>query len=256
MRICLLASGSRGNAVFIETGSARLLVDAGLSAREISRRLNSIGVEPETLDAILITHEHRDHCQGLGPFARRYKLPVFIHPDTLAALQTIGQLPDVREFDTSSKIAFKDLAIEAFPITHDVTPTVGFALDGKEGKVGFATDLGMATRLVRQRLSKCRVLVLESNHDEQMLMNGPYPWSLKQRVRSTHGHLSNRDASRLLSELLWPGLEGVFLAHLSETNNLPELALRHSQEVLTSQSTCRPELYIGSQGRVSECLAL
>ena len=256
MRICLLASGSRGNAVYIESGSTRLLVDAGLSGREMTRRLQEIGVDPEQLDAILVTHEHRDHCQGLGPMARRYKLPVYIHPDTLRALDTVGALPEAREFDTSSRIEIRDLSIEAFPITHDATPTVGFIVDGEEGKLGFATDLGMATRLVQQRLQNCRVLVLESNHDEQMLLNGPYPWPLKQRVRSTHGHLSNRDAARLLSDVLWPGLEGVFLAHLSETNNHPQLALKHSQEVLSRQTQCNPQLIIGSQDQVSPCLSL
>jgi len=256
VRICLLASGSRGNAVYIENGSTRLLVDAGLSARAISERLALIGVEPESLDAILVTHEHRDHCQGLGPMARRYALPVYIHPETLSALEKIGKLPEVREFDTASRIDVKDVSVMPFPMTHDATPTVGFCIEGVEGKVGFATDLGMVTRLVRQRLTDCRVLIVESNHDEEMLLNGPYPWPLKQRVRSTHGHLSNRDAAQLLDELLWPGLEGVFLAHLSETNNQPQLAFRHAQQVLGRQNVCNPPLYVGSQDHVSTCLEI
>jgi len=254
VRICLLASGSRGNAVFVENGNTRLLIDAGLSARAVSERLDSIGVSPETLHAVLVTHEHKDHCQGLGPFARRYELPVYIHPDTLSALVNIGKLPEVREFDTSVTISVRDLEIEAFPLTHDATQTVGFTVTGTDGKIGFATDLGMVTRLVRQRLSQCRVLILESNHDEEMLLKGPYPWPLKQRVRSTHGHLSNRDTAQLLSELLWEGLEGVFLAHLSETNNLPHIAFRYAREVLMQQSTCDPQLFVGSQQQVSTCM--
>lgn len=256
MRICLLASGSRGNAVYIESGSTRLLVDAGLSARAVTSRLEAIGVEAESLDAVFVTHEHRDHCQGLGPLARRFSLPVYIHPETLKALGDIGRLPEVREFDTSEPVVLNGLAIEAFPITHDATHTVGFTFAGEEGKIGFATDLGMVTRLVRQRLSECRVLILESNHDEQMLMKGPYPWPLKQRVRSNHGHLSNRDAAQLLQELLWHGLEGVFLAHLSETNNQPQLAFRHAQQILAAQTSCDPRLHVGSQEQVSACLEL
>ena len=256
MRICLLASGSRGNAVYIENGSTRLLVDAGLSARALTERLSAINVEPETLDAILVTHEHRDHCQGLGPLARRYSLPVYIHPDTLSALNKVGKLPKIKEFDTTSRIDVKDVSVTPFPITHDATPTVGFTIEGQEGKVGFATDLGMVTRLVRQRLTDCRVLIVESNHDEEMLLNGPYPWPLKQRVRSTHGHLSNGEAAHLLNELLWQGLEGIFLAHLSETNNQPQLAFRHAQQVLDEQSICDPRLYVGSQDNVSACLHL
>jgi len=256
VRICLLASGSRGNAVYIENGSARLLVDAGLSAREISARLAGIGVEPDTLDAILVTHEHRDHCQGLGPMSRRYTLPTYLHPATLEALGDVGKLPEVREFETGSPFQLRDVEIEAFPLTHDAAHTVGFTITGSEGKIGFATDVGMVTRLLRQRLGSCRVLVLESNHDEQMLMTGPYPWPLKQRVRGSHGHLSNPEAAELLGDLLWEGLEGVFLAHLSETNNQPQLALKHARDTFARQTVCDPVLHVGSQDLASICLHL
>ncbi|PLY04846.1 MAG: MBL fold metallo-hydrolase [Desulfuromonas sp.] len=256
MRICLLASGSRGNAVYVESGAARLLIDSGLSARAIVERLKAIGVDPEDLDAILVTHEHRDHCQGLGPMARRYALPVYIHPETLSALDKVGKLPEIREFDTTTRIDFKDVSVTPFPLTHDAAPTVGFTIDSAEGKVGFATDLGMVTRLVRQRLTDSRVLILESNHDEEMLLNGPYPWPLKQRVRSTHGHLSNHDAAQLLNDLIWQGLQGVFLAHLSETNNQPELAFRSAQQVLGQQNICEPLLHVGCQDTVSVCMEL
>jgi len=256
VRTCVLASGSRGNAVFIENGDTRVLVDAGLSARELSTRLEQVGVSPATLDAILVTHEHRDHCQGLGPLARRYALPVYLHPETLKALGDVGRLPEVREFDTASTIRLRDLEIDAFPITHDAAHTVGFTFTGDEGKIGLATDLGMVTRLVRQRLDHCRVLIVEANHDEEMLLRGPYPWPLKQRVRGTHGHLSNHDAAQLLGDLLWQGLEGVFLAHLSETNNQPQLAFRQARAILTRQTVCDPQLFVASQAEVSACLHL
>lgn len=253
MRVCLLASGSKGNAVFIESGETRLLIDAGLSAREISSRLAEIGVAGEDLDALLVTHEHTDHCRGLGPVARRFGLPVFVHHQTRPALSGAGKLPQVLEFAAGQPLSFRDLRIEAFPTTHDAAAPVGFTLESGEGKIGIATDLGIATRLVADRMQKCRILILESNHDEEMLIEGPYPWHLKQRIRSNHGHLSNGAAARLLGELLWEGLEAVFLAHLSEVNNDPALARRSAGETLAGQNLCRPRLIVGSQSRTSTC---
>jgi phosphoribosyl 1,2-cyclic phosphodiesterase len=188
MRLCLLASGSKGNCLFLETDSCRLLIDAGLSGREAIARLSSIGVAAETLDGILITHEHTDHVRGVGALARRLKIPVLVAARTLqAARHVIGKV-DSFEFDPGSPFTFKGVAIDPFPITHDACDPVGFRIEGGEGCIGFATDLGIATRLTQEKLKDCRALVLEFNHDEEMLQNGPYPWHLKQRIRSRHGH--------------------------------------------------------------------
>lgn len=256
LRICLLASGSKGNALYLESPECRLLVDAGLAAREIERRLALIGVAADDLDAVLISHEHLDHCRGLGPLSRRYHLPVFLEPQTRLAIPKLGRLDQHHEFVAGDTWCFRDLQITAIPLTHDAVAPVGFLLETAAGKVGVATDLGIATRLVAERLQGCRALVLESNHDTAMLRDGPYPWPLKQRIRSNHGHLSNTAAAELLQQLLWDGLETVFLAHLSETNNRPELARDCTGAVLAAQNCCCPELVIGGPSIPSRCLSL
>lgn len=253
MEVCLLASGSKGNAIYIGSGESRILIDAGLSGREIQKRLGGIGVAGEDLNALLVTHEHTDHCRGLGPLARRFALPVYLHSETRRALPALGKVGEVREFEAGDTLSLRDLRVETFPLSHDAAAPVGYTVETKEGKIGVATDLGIATRLVADRLKGCRVLILESNHDEEMLRDGPYPWPLKQRIRSNHGHLSNPSSARLLGDLLWDGLEAVFLAHLSETNNHPTLAEGCAREVLDRQSRCRPRLIVGSQESASFC---
>jgi len=256
MQLSLLASGSKGNALLVAAGQTRLLVDAGLSCREICRRLCCVGVAPESVDAVLITHEHGDHVRGLGPLMRRLGVPVFIHTDTLRTLRDPGPTAGVREFEFGADLSIGDLAVRPFPITHDAVAPAGFTIEGTAGKVGVATDLGIATRLVAQQLSGCRALVLESNHDEEMLRDGPYPWPLKQRVQGSHGHLSNRASAELLQGLFWEGLETVLLAHLSDTNNRPELALAAAREMVGRQNCCRPQLLVGAQDEPTPLVTL
>lgn len=247
MKLSLLASGSKGNCLFLQTDSCRLLIDAGLSGRETLVRLASIGVDAETLDGILITHEHTDHVRGVGALARRLKIPVLGASRMLQAAQHVIGKAELIEFDPGSPFVFKGLSIDPFPITHDACDPVGFRIEGSEGCIGFATDLGIATRLTQEKLRGCRALVLEFNHDEQMLQDGPYPWHLKQRIRSRHGHLSNSEAACLLEEVLHPGLEGVFLSHLSEVNNDPTLAMASAHALLKGQNLCGPEVFLGCQ---------
>ena len=247
MKICLLASGSKGNSILVESGKTRLLIDAGLSARELRKRLDSVGVDAGSLDALLITHEHGDHVRGLGPLVRQLDLPVYLQTDLARKLPDVGKPECVQEFVDGEEFTIKDLTIRPFAITHDCLAPVGFTLDGELGKVGVATDLGIVTRLVTECLQDCRALVLETNHDEELLRDGPYPWKLKQRVRSNHGHLSNNAAGNLLQSLLWNGLETVFLGHLSETNNRPDLAVEVVREVLEKQNICEPQVLLGKQ---------
>jgi phosphoribosyl 1,2-cyclic phosphodiesterase len=249
MKISLLASGSKGNATLIDSGATRLLVDAGLSARELTRRLDTIGVESDSLDALLITHEHSDHVRGLGPLVRRHNLPVYLHTTLAGSLKDVGRIDCVREFSDGEDFTIGDLSVSPFTISHDALAPVGFTFANDWGKTGLATDLGIVTRLVRQYLAGCRSLVIETNHDEEMLRDGPYPWALKQRVRSAHGHLSNPAGRDLLRELLWEGLETVFLGHLSETNNRPALAVQAVNAMLADQTVCRPQLLLGRQDR-------
>jgi phosphoribosyl 1,2-cyclic phosphodiesterase len=256
VRVCLLASGSKGNSVFVEAGSCKVLVDAGLSARELLLRLAAIGVEGRELDAILISHEHSDHVRGAGALARKLKIPLLVtHPTCRAGSASIGKT-EIIEFEAGCPFALNDIWIDPFPITHDASDPVGFMIECGEGKIGIATDLGIATRLVAEKLKGCRAVVLESNHDEEMLANGPYPWHLKQRIRSRHGHLSNSESAALLEEIIHPGLEAILLAHLSEVNNDPVIALDAATRLVQSRNICSPRLIVGDQYRVSEMFQL
>lgn len=255
MRICQLASGSRGNALFIESGATRLLIDAGLSLRELKSRLAELAVAPESINALLLSHEHIDHSRSVVAWARRYQVPLHAHAASLSLLAKTGKVGLCSEFEAGSVFTLRDLSVETIPLTHDSASCVGFVVTGPEGRIGVATDLGIATRLVAQRLSACRVLVLEFNHDEELLRDGPYPWPLKQRIRSNHGHLSNPAAAQLLDGLLWSGLDAVFLAHLSETNNTPEHALSAARQVLDRQNGCAPQVIVGTQHQISRVFA-
>lgn len=250
-RICTLASGSKGNCVYIEGGGTRILVDAGLTMRETKLRLSQIDVKAEDIDAVIITHEHTDHIKGIGPLCRAYRIPVYITGETYgAACGWIGKKVEVREFEAGGGFDIKGIRVEPFDISHDAVNPVGFAFYSGNMKAGLATDLGYATKLVTERLKGCNVLVLESNHDPAMLKDGPYPWHLKQRVSGRQGHLSNGDAGRLLEMLLHDGLSHVVLAHISQVNNLPELAHRSSRETLNKNSCGHVRLYVAGQDEV------
>lgn len=248
MKISLLASGSKGNSTLVESGRTKILIDAGLSAKELRKRLALVGVEAESLSALLITHEHSDHVRGLGPLIRQLKIPVYLQTDLARKLPDVGKQECVCEFSEGEEFRVNDFSVRPFSVTHDALAPVAFTLEAEEGKVGVATDLGVVTRLVTDCLQGCRALIVETNHDEEMLRDGPYPWSLKQRVRSSHGHLSNRAGSAMLQQLLWDGLDAVFLGHLSETNNRPELALAEIDQVMKPQTQCEPQILLGRQG--------
>lgn len=232
MRFSVLASGSSGNALYLESLKTQLLVDGGLTGRELEKRLTSIGVDPSRLHGILITHEHIDHISGVGPFARRFGLPVYIHPDALSASKArLGKLPAVIPIDDSA-FEVGDLRVHPFPVPHDAVNPLGFTFHRDGKKLGLATDMGYAQTLVRERLRGCNALILESNHDLEMLKGGPYPWPLKQRIMGRLGHLSNEDAGILLRGLIHERLECVVLAHLSEVNNLPDIACRTARRII------------------------
>jgi len=233
MRFSVLASGSRGNACYVETGRARVLVDAGLSCREIMDRLETVGVDPGDLDALVITHEHADHIKGAGALARRLNLPVYINTPTLQrAMRNLGNLPRPMPVRTGQTIVVHDLFIETFTKSHDAADPMGLVISSEGARLGLLTDTGRSTALVEDRLRGCHALILEFNHDETMLENGPYPLDLKRRVRGPDGHLSNRQASGLLRAVSHKGLDLVVLAHLSQVNNRPEVAYRAGKDVL------------------------
>ncbi|MEJ5360064.1 MAG: MBL fold metallo-hydrolase [Desulfobacterales bacterium] len=223
--VCVLGSGSRGNAIFVSDGKTSLLVDAGLSARETTRRLRERGLDLAGVDALLLTHEHRDHVQGAERLVRRRRMPVYLTAGTWKAAPGLRDLPEVFPVACGLPLRIGTLTVEAFSVPHDAREPVGFAITAAAGRIGIATDLGCATDAVRDHLRGCRLLVLEANHDPAMLQTGPYPPFLKQRIAGARGHLANGETGRLLAALLHPGLEQVILAHLSETNNTPERAL-------------------------------
>lgn len=219
--VCVLASGSKGNAIYLSDGDTAILIDAGLSGKEIEKRMNLRGLSMESVNAILVTHEHTDHIKGAGVLSRRYKLPVYINEKTLVAGDAImGKLHDKKHIECGREFFIKDLKIHPFSISHDAADPVGFTIECKDVKIGVATDLGMANLVVREHLKHANLLILESNHDPVMLIeNDNYPWQLKQRVKGRKGHLANHDTCALLSELIHDRLHHVVLAHVSEENN-------------------------------------
>lgn len=225
LRFCVLGSGSKGNATYVEAGGTRLLIDAGFSGRELEARLAALGVEAAELSAILISHEHSDHLRGAAVLARRYHLPLYLNGATCrAAGPDLTKKTIINEFATGSAFLCGNIQVHPFAVSHDAAEPVGFLLKAGGRLLGHCTDLGAVSRLVATRLRGCDALVLECNHDPEMLQAGPYPPALKQRVRSRHGHLANHEAAALLADLLHAGLRHVVLSHLSETNNTPELA--------------------------------
>lgn len=228
MKVTILGSGSGGNSILVEAGSTRVLVDAGFSGRQIEARLAQVGVEPVALSAVVVTHEHGDHTRGVGVFARRHGTPVYITDvtrDRCAALFKGEEL--LNSYRAGYPFSIGDVEVLPFLTVHDAADPVAVAVvDGKTGcRVGIATDLGRATTGIRHALEGCHVLILEANHDEKLLRTAAYPWSVKDRIASSHGHLSNRAAAQLAVELHHPQMAAVILAHLSQEANAPELAL-------------------------------
>jgi phosphoribosyl 1,2-cyclic phosphodiesterase len=289
MRMTVLASGSKGNSTLIATNRTRILVDAGLSCREILRRMHTAGEDPRTLDAILVTHEHQDHVQGVAVLARKLGIPVYFtemthrawvrwlrpakrttyaewlrqrqqgapvtsgeRSSTSIAIATAEEiepretelceaasverdpaaLPSVSYFEAGKRFVVGDIDVEPFTIPHDAADPVGFVFEGEGVRIGFATDLGYMPANARHALRRCDLLMLESNHDTEMLRDGPYPWSVKQRVMSRVGHLSNEAAAEFLERNYDGQAAYVILAHLSESNNLPALARVSAERAL------------------------
>ncbi|BBO85155.1 MBL fold metallo-hydrolase [Desulfosarcina ovata subsp. sediminis] len=254
LSVCVLASGSRGNATWVSDGQTAILIDAGLSGVEIQRRMMANGLDPKGLDAILVSHEHRDHIHGVGVLSRRFDLPVHISDATRQASEkSLGRLHGIQPFACGESFSIGAMAIHPFSISHDAEDPAGFTISGNGAKVGVATDLGVVTGMVRTHLAACDLLMLEANHDPQMLIDGPYPWPLKQRIHGRSGHLSNEDAAGLLTELLHDGLQHVVLAHLSEENNTPQKARQAIKPVLNGRCT---RLHVASQAMGSGVLTL
>lgn len=224
VHVSVLASGSTGNAVYIQIGDTKLLVDAGISARRIQVALAGIGVAVEDLNGILITHEHRDHINGLITLTKKYKLPIYTRADTFRSMYCRASILEECCHPIGDQFGIGGLKIETFNISHDAADPVGFSIYGKDIKCTVATDLGFVTSSVQKALDHSDVLVFEANHDIEMLKNGAYPVHLKQRILSNRGHLSNNDAAWALVRMKKKKHTKIFLAHLSEENNCPSVA--------------------------------
>jgi phosphoribosyl 1,2-cyclic phosphodiesterase len=253
LSVCVLASGSKGNATYISAGSTSILVDAGLSGTEIRRRLKSRGLRAKDLDAILISHEHIDHIQGSGILSRKLKLPVYMSRKIPDRSPLPSKAYTVKAFECGRRFQINNLMVHPFSVSHDAEVPAGFIIGHNGTRIGIATDLGIATSLVKDHLKCCDLLIIEANHDPAMLENGPYPWPIKQRIKSRIGHLSNAESKNLLMELQHKNLKHVILAHLSQTNNTPQKALAEAAKALTH---CRPRLTVASQNRCGELVYL
>lgn len=241
--VSMLASGSRGNCAIVASTCTKILVDAGISCRETFKRMKALGEDPHALSAILITHEHSDHIYGLATLAKRLRIPIFMtgatHQAWARAMRDQSgarpQLEKLEKFESGHSFQVGDIAVKPFTIPHDAADPVGFTFRADGIKVGIATDLGYLPASVRDHLRGCDVLVLESNHDVEMLRVGPYPWSVKQRVMSRVGHLSNEALADFLTGDYDNSATFVVLAHLSEQNNHPEIARREAEKALSTR---------------------
>ena len=225
MRFASLGSGSEGNGLLVEVGSTRVLIDCGFGVRDTVTRLARIGVAAETLTAIVVTHEHTDHIGGVAPFAARFGTPVWLTFGTLSAVaERFAGLDRVYGFDSHDTFAVGGIEIRPFPVPHDAREPVQFVCSDGQWRLGVLTDLGTSTAYVEASLSGCDALVLECNHDLDMLAHGDYPYPLKQRIAGKFGHLDNCAAAGLLAKIDTSRLKHLIAAHLSQHNNRPELA--------------------------------
>lgn len=229
MRLCSIASGSSGNCIYVGSEATHLLVDVGISGKRTECGLNSLGLTGNDLDGILITHEHADHISGLGVIARKYGVPIYSTPGTIEAIKNTGSLGKIdeslfHEVKEDEKLIIKDLTVNPMRISHDAAQPVAYRIGYGNQKVGICTDLGVYNDYTVECLKGMDALLIEANHDVNMLQVGPYPYYLKQRILGDRGHLSNENSGRLLSRILHDKLQTIILGHLSKENNLPELA--------------------------------
>lgn len=251
----MLGSGSAGNSALVATSHCKILIDGGLSARQIALRLEQCGVAPEQLDGVLLTHEHGDHICGLEVLCRKFAVPIFCNALTAEAIRgnsSLDQHRNWRVFRTGSEFSICDITVQTFPVPHDAVDPVGFAFHAGSGSLGFITDLGYATKVIVERLREVRTIVIETNHDEKLLQNDKHrPWSVKQRIQSRHGHLSNTAAASVIEQLLPGKIERVVLGHLSRDCNTPALASEAVRMQLEKSGKIDIEVYCATQSELS-----
>lgn len=234
-----VASGSSGNCHYVGYNKTNLLVDAGLSGKKIEENLNDLNINLKNTAGILISHEHTDHIKGAGILSRRYNIPIYANENTWSAMKDkLGKMEEknIRLFNNNVPFAIENIQINPFSIHHDAVDPVGFTFHNGKNKISIATDLGHICDEIRKNIYNSKIVVLESNHDVEMLKMGSYPYYLKKRVLSKEGHLSNEDAGKFCIELVKKGTEKILLAHLSRENNFPELAFETVKGILKEKS--------------------
>ncbi|MES2569796.1 MAG: MBL fold metallo-hydrolase [Verrucomicrobiota bacterium] len=252
--VTILGSGSAGNSALVESPGTKLLIDGGLSSRQLVKRLAECGVAPNEIDAILLTHEHGDHAGGLNVWCKQFPTPIYCNRLTAEVLRkNAPEMPrEWRYFVTGSDFCINDIAVQTFPVPHDAVEPAGFVLHHGESALGFLTDLGFATKLVYERVRQVHTLFIETNHDEKLLQNDTRrPWSIKQRIMSRHGHLSNSAAANVLAELLESNLRRAVLGHLSRDCNSPELAIGTVRAALDARGTHSVEICCAGQKEIT-----
>ena len=256
----MLGSGSSGNSALVATDHCRILVDGGLSARQLLLRLSECGVAPGQLDGVLLTHEHTDHIRGLEVLCRKFDVPIYCNRLTAEALRCNGLLDQHRNwriFATGSEFSIVDITVQTFPVPHDAVDPIGFAFHAGSGGLGFITDLGYATKMIIERLRQVQTLVIETNHDEKLLQNDTHrPWPVKQRIQSRHGHLSNAAAATVIEELSFGTIRCVVLGHLSRDCNTPELALTAARAAIAKSGRVDLEVHVATQSKISPCFRI
>ncbi|MDD3049923.1 MAG: MBL fold metallo-hydrolase [Candidatus Cloacimonetes bacterium] len=236
-QVSVLASGSKGNSFLIKTERSAVLLDAGLSGKKICEAIRNVNYSEDKIQGIIISHEHSDHIKGAGIICRKLKIPLYITERTYyASRYCLGELPyGVHHFASNEEFSISDIHVKPFPSSHDAADSCNFIfqrMGDDESRLAIITDLGYSSNLTLSRLKSVTTLIIESNHDEKMLLDGPYPWELKQRVKSKHGHLSNNQAKELVRTIMHHKLKNIILAHLSEQNNDPVLAYQNMADLI------------------------
>lgn len=233
MQFCSLYSGSSGNSIYVSSPKSKILVDAGVTGKSVVSALESINVNPVYLDGILVTHEHSDHIKGVGILSRRFNLPIYANEKTWASMKNkIGKLKNENINIIDKHFSINDMEIETFKVPHDATDAIGYSIYSAGKKISIATDMGIFTDEIKKNIKDSDLVLIESNHDEEMLKFGPYPYDLKRRILSSLGHLSNSDSGSAILEILKYGPKKIILGHLSGTNNVPELAYKTVENIL------------------------
>ena len=246
MKFSSLGSGSSGNSSYIEMGNKKFLIDAGFSGKKIVEKLNNIGKRIEDIKGIFVTHEHSDHIQGLGVVSRKYDIPIYLHEITYNVIKDkIGKIDKKNlNFIRNDKIKIENCVINNFEVMHDAEKCLGYTFEYEGKKLSYASDVGCVNNIIKENLKNSDVIVLESNYDYNMLMEGPYHWELKNRVKGRNGHLSNAEASKLIAQVLNEKLKKIYLMHISKDNNTPELAYNSLYQILERENKSHLEIEI------------